>query len=114
MFIDADLEEYMAEIRKQVCSHCIEHPPGGPPCLPLGKRCGIEINLRPLIDSVHHVRSNTIDPYIDRFHEEVCTECPNRNTSQCPCALDYLLTLAVQAIETVDQRIAERKESKTQ
>jgi len=45
-----------------------------------------------------------IDPYIDQFHEQVCTHCPNRPTNQCPCPLEYLLTLVVQAIETVDQR----------
>ena len=38
--------EYLAEIRKQVCSRCVERPPGGPPCAPLGKQCGVEMHLR--------------------------------------------------------------------
>lgn len=103
-----ELEEYRKAIREQVCSRCIERPPGGPPCAPLGKRCGIEISLAALIDAVHGVRSQTMDPYIDRFHDEVCTHCPNRVTDQCPCPLDALLLLAVEAIEGVDQRRQER------
>ena len=98
------LEEYLTAIREQVCTHCIERPPGGPPCAPLGKRCVIEGNLGPLVDAVHRVQSNVIDPFIEQFHNDVCTHCPNQPTSQCPCPLDYLLTLAVQAIEEVDQR----------
>ncbi len=30
-----ELDEYMAAIREQVCTRCSEHPPGGPPGLPL-------------------------------------------------------------------------------
>ena len=107
MYEGTEFEEYMAEIREQVCTHCIERPPHGPPCAPLGKRCGIELNLPGLVKAVQEVRSGNIDPYIDKFHEDVCTFCPNRPTNQCPCPLDYLLTLAVQAIETVDERHAE-------
>ena len=107
MYEGTDLEEYMVEIRERVCAHCVERPPGGPPCQPLGKRCGIEINLRELVDSVRKEQSNWIDPYIERFHDDVCAHCVNRETPQCPCALDYLLELAVEAIETVDARRAD-------
>src|ERR1700730_11112354 len=108
MYEGTDLAEYMAEIREQVCAHCVERPPGGPPCAPKGKRCGIELNLGKLVDVVHGVRSETIDPYIDKLHDDICASCPIRPTNQCPCPLDYLLTLAVRAIETVDQRRAEQ------
>ena len=52
MYDGTDLEDYMAEIREQVCSRCIERPPGGPPCQPQGKRCGVEVNLRELVEAV--------------------------------------------------------------
>ena len=104
MYSDEQLAEYMMEIREQVCSRCIERPQGGPPCAPLGKRCGIELNLPRLLDAVHSVQSRSIDPYINSLHDQVCAYCSNRPTNQCPCPLEYLLTLAVQAIETVDQR----------
>ena len=107
MYEGTDLEDYMTEIREHVCSRCIERPPGGPPCQPLGKRCGVEVNLRELVEAVHHEHSNWMGPYIDRFHEDVCAHCVNRPTEQCPCALDYLLQLAVEAIEAVDERLGE-------
>jgi hypothetical protein len=99
-----DFQEYLEEIRQQVCSRCIERPPGGPPCAPLGKRCGIELNLERLVEAVHTVHSNSLDPYVEVFHDQVCAHCANRPTSQCPCPLEYLLLLAVEAIETVDDR----------
>lgn len=98
------LDEYLLELRAQVCSRCIERPEGGPPCAPLGKRCGIELNLSEFIDSVHAVNSAKIDPYIESLHNRVCKDCPNSTTNQCPCPLRYLLLLAVEAIETVDFR----------
>ena len=104
MYEGTALAEYMAEIRESVCTRCVERPPGGPPCLPRGKRCGVEMNLKELVDAVHHEHSSWMGPYVDRFHEDVCAHCENRPTAQCPCALDYLLQLAVEAIEAVDAR----------
>jgi hypothetical protein len=99
-----NLDEYMSEIREQVCSRCIERPPGGPPCHTLGRQCGIELNLPELIDAVHEVHSDSMLPYEAIFHNVVCEQCPVRTTTECPCPLDSLLILAVQAIEAVDQR----------
>lgn len=104
MNAEPNLEEYLDEIRREVCSRCIERPSGGPPCAPLGKRCGIELNLKRLVDAVQTVRSDSVDPYLPVYHDHVCTHCTNRPTSQCPCPLDYLFLLAVEAIETVDER----------
>ncbi len=97
-------DEYMVAIRDQVCSRCIDRPPGGPPCLPLGKQCGIEVNLHLLIDAVHEVDSESMLPYESTFHHVVCEQCPVYTTSNCPCPLDPLLILAVQAIESVDDQ----------
>ena len=104
MYPEEQLADYMEEIRKEVCSRCIERPPGGPPCAPLGKRCGVELNLPLIIDAVHATYSDNMEPYTANFHEMVCTQCPNRPTEQCPCPMEYLLILAVQAIEAVDER----------
>jgi hypothetical protein len=104
MNAELGLDEYLDEIREQVCSRCIERPPGGPPCAPLGKCCGIELNLKRLVEAVQTVRSDSLGPYIPVYEEHVCAHCANRPTSQCPCALDYLFLLAVEAIETVDER----------
>jgi hypothetical protein len=70
----------------------------------MGKRCGIELHLAEIVQVAHLTRSRAIDPYIERFHIDVCSHCSNRETSQCPCPLDPLLLLAIEAIEAVDAR----------
>jgi hypothetical protein len=102
------LFEYLSAVREHVCSRCIERPPGGPPCAALGKRCGVELHLDSIVDMVHGSRAAQIDPYIDRLHTSVCANCAVRPTNQCPCPLDYLLLLTVEAIESVDAEHAER------
>ena len=111
MTTGADLNEYLDEIRLQVCSRCIERPPEGPPCAPHAKGCGVELHLAKLVELCHRADSARIDPYVDSFHDEICTLCENRDSKDCPCPLEYLLPLAVAAIETVDRRRAEREDS---
>ena len=65
MLAEAELQEYLDEIRKEVCSRCVERPAGGPPCEPLGKPCGVELHLEKLIDAVHDVHSGLIGPYLE-------------------------------------------------
>jgi hypothetical protein len=111
MLAEAELDEYLAEIRQQVCSRCVERPPGGPPCAPLGKVCGIEEHLPQLIDAIHRVDSPGIAAYLDCNRDHVCRSCPFLlNKSICPCPMDYLAVLLVEAVETVDQRRKEREE----
>jgi hypothetical protein len=88
MYTPAELNEYMAEIRQQVCTCCMDRPAGGPPCAPHGKRCGIEQHLAEIVELAHATRSRVMDPYIERFHCDICAHCANRDTPQCPCPLD--------------------------
>lgn len=105
----AELDEYLDEIRNQVCSRCVERPPGGPPCAPLGKVCGIEMHLPEIIDSIHQVKSDWIEPYLETNRKRVCEGCAFLHSSICPCPMDYLAVLLVQAVETVDDRHAQEK-----
>ena len=104
MYTKAQLQEYLGEIRTQVCSRCVERPHGGPPCLPLGKLCGIELHLSEYLDAVHQVDSAAIEPYLDNMRSHICGGCSQHGCDGCPCPMDYLSVLLVQAIETVDQR----------
>jgi len=104
MLTEPEIQEYLDEIRKQVCSRCVERPPGGPPCLPLGKECGIEMHLPELIDAIHEVKSWSIAPYLDHNRERICQHCELLDTEVCPCPLHYLSVLIVEAVETVDER----------
>jgi hypothetical protein len=104
MLAEADVTEYLDEIRQQVCSRCVERPPGGPPCAPLGKQCGIEMHLPKLIAAIHDVHSPGIAPYLEHNRKLICQSCPALHSSDCPCPMDYLAVLLVEAVETVDAR----------
>ena len=54
MNIQNDLEDYREALRCEVCSRCIERRPGGPPCAPLGKGCGIERHLPAIGGAMPH------------------------------------------------------------
>lgn len=100
--------EYLAAIRDYVCSRCVERPAGGPPCLPLGKVCGIELHLPELLDSIHRCSSPRINLYLDETRKSVCSTCPHHGGEQCPCPMDTLAVLLVEAVEEVDRQFAER------
>ena len=104
MVTEAETSEYLDEIRREVCSRCVERPPGGPPCAPLGKDCGIELHLPELIESIRQVHSPGIAPYLDHNRAGICSHCAFLHSSICPCPMDYLSVLLVEAVETVDQR----------
>jgi hypothetical protein len=109
MLTETDLTEYRDEIRRQVCSCCIERPPGGPPCGPLGKPCGVELHLESLIETIHDVQSPLIEPYLEHNRHDICQGCAYLHNSHCPCPMDYLAVPLVQAVEEVDRRRALRE-----
>jgi hypothetical protein len=107
MIAKMELPEYLDELRQHVCRRCPERPQGGPPCAPLGKECGVELHLPQLIDAIREVHSDRIGPYLNHNREEVCAECDFRGSSGCPCPMDYLSVLVVEAVETVAERRAQ-------
>jgi hypothetical protein len=114
MPVEADLNEYLDEIRQYVCSRCVERPPGGPPCVPLGKQCGIEMHLPKLIAAVREVHSPWIVPYLEQNRKLICQSCPALHSSDCPCPMDYLAVLLVEAIEAVEERREQAARAKAQ
>jgi hypothetical protein len=66
--------------------------------------CGVEMHLADLVESIHQVKSNRIAPYLDHNRQEICGKCALLHSSFCPCPMDYLAVLVVQAVETVDER----------
>ena len=110
MVTETELTEYMDEIREQVCSRCVERPPNGPPCSPLGKQCGIEMHLPLIVNAIRDVRSDSIVPYLEHNRNHICETCIFHHSSICPCPMDYLAVLLVQAVETVDKRRDEAKQ----
>jgi hypothetical protein len=106
MNIQDDFEEFRSQLRSDVCSRCIERRPGTPPCAPLGKACGIERHLLALVALCRTTDSALIDPYIKGLHDTICIDCEYKDKPACPCPLDYLLHLAVEAVEMVESRRA--------
>jgi hypothetical protein len=104
MSAQTEINEYLDEIRQEVCSRCVERPPGGPPCAPLGKPCGIELHLPRLIAAIHEVHSELIEPYLVNNRLRICEHCTFRRSSACPCPMDTLAVLLVEAVEAVDER----------
>ena len=104
MIAEADLQEYLDEIRREVCSRCVERPAGGPPCGPLGKPCGVELHLPQLVEAVREVHSGLIEPYLQCNRRTICETCTFLHSDHCPCPMDTLAVLVVEAIEAVDRR----------
>ena len=109
MSILNDLDEYQSELRADVCSHCVERRTGTPPCAPIGKGCGIERHLSALVEICRTTDSALIDPYIEKLHNMICSECDYKDKPACPCPLDYLLQLAVETVEKVERRRKRRE-----
>jgi hypothetical protein len=104
-----EFDEYVTELRESVCSRCIARPPGFPPCAPHGLGCGIEQHVPELVEMCRTTQSALMDPYIDKLHDTICKDCAYRTEPECPCPLDYLLQLAVEAVERVERRRADRQ-----
>jgi hypothetical protein len=113
MIADSELQEYLDEMRKHVCARCVERPKGGPPCAPLGKNCGLEMHLPQLVESIRAVHSDFVEPYLDHNRRDICAHCAYLHSSICPCPMDYLAVLVVEAVENVDKRRRERDEART-
>jgi len=99
-----EYDDYLTELREQVCSRCIVRQPGSPPCFVHGQACGIEGHLPELVQICRSTDSTLMDPYIEQLHDTICKDCEFRDGPTCPCPLDYLLQLAVEAVERVERR----------
>ncbi|HVT27688.1 MAG TPA: hypothetical protein VHE81_06685 [Lacipirellulaceae bacterium] len=110
MNVQDELEDYRIALHSEVCSRCIERRPGAPPCAPLGKGCGIERHLPALVELCRTTDSALIDPYVEKLHETICIDCEYKDEPECPCPLDYLLNLAIETVESVQRRKANRSQ----
>ena len=120
------LDEYVAELRKEVCSRCNQPAPGGPPCTPLGRPCEFEMYLPEIVALAHSLELPAVEKQLEQFQEYACASCPRRShefchcpsyylspscprcplreSGHCHCPAYYLLPVAVMAIRSVDDR----------
>ena len=62
-----------------------------------------------MIEAIHDVKSPLIEPYLKHNRCAICQKCALLHGDVCPCPMDYLSVLIVQAVETVDQRREQRE-----
>lgn len=100
-------ERYLKAIQARVCRNCVDLLSDGT-CGLHERVCPVERNLREIVQIVHHVSSESIQPYIDELRRVVCNNCENEDLEgHCPlrdsagCALDRYFIMVIEAIEDV-------------
>jgi hypothetical protein len=71
----------------------------------------VELHLPELVQGIHQVKSGWIGPYLDTNRRTICEHCASRSSSDCPCAMDYLAVLLVEAVESVDALYAKETDA---
>ena len=118
-------DEYVKELRKEVCGRCDQTAPSGPPCTPLGWPFEIEIYLPESVALAHSPEPRPMYVQLAEFQEFVCESCarggqlshcpisflspncprcPLTSSTGCRCAPYRLLPLAIKVIRAVDAR----------
>lgn len=93
-----------ARSARRICSRCKDRPAGGPPCAPLGKPCEVELYLSELIETIHEVQDELIEPYRQSKQRLACSRCVYLHSDACPCPMDYWFVPILNAVELVDLR----------
>jgi hypothetical protein len=62
------------------------------------------MHLPRLIAAIREVHTDEIAPYLENTRRQICAACPLLDGDNCPCPLDYLAVLVVDAVEAVDRR----------
>jgi len=110
----SDLEQrYLKAVRQRVCHHCSDLMTDGI-CGLADRVCPIELNLREMIQIVHYVHDEAIEPYLRNLRKVVCAACGTRDLAdhcrlkdQRDCALDRFFVLVVEAINDVHEDLRE-------
>jgi hypothetical protein len=98
MFSEAELENYLEEIRQAVCKSCNDRPAGGPPCEPFGKRCAVELDLPLILQAIRETDSPSMACPVENIRRQLCT----RGEPGCSCPRDHVLMLLIQAVRATD------------
>ncbi|MCK6457755.1 MAG: hypothetical protein L6Q92_14640 [Phycisphaerae bacterium] len=103
-------------IRETICRACIYEKSDGGCSLKDPNDCPIISRIDKIIDVVRTIRSDKIDPYVERLREVICSECRMQDENgQCTmrdhadCALDDYFVLIVDLVES--ELVAEARQS---
>jgi hypothetical protein len=101
--------EYLAEVRREVCSRCPERQTGGPPFTPRCRRCGIELQLHAVVESIHDAGEAVTEHGPPPDRHLVCARCVCLDGRNCPCPAGSLTARVVRAVKAVDERREQRE-----
>jgi hypothetical protein len=94
VYSEAEVENYLEEIRQTVCKSCGDWPAGGPPCGPLAKRCAVELDLPLILQAIRETDSPCMACPVENIRRYLCTQ----GKPDCSCPHDYVLMLVIQAV----------------
>ncbi len=104
-------QRYLQAIQTRVCRNCTDLLADGT-CGLHDRVCPVERNLREIVQIVHHISSESIQPYLDELRRVVCTNCENEDEAghcslrdDAGCALDRYFVMVIEAIEDVHEDI---------
>lgn len=102
------IDQYWNMLQTRICRRCVDGDGTGACRLPAGEECALYRNLPQIIATVLSVESESIDGYIARLRQNICSACDAQDANlvchkrdQLECALDRYYPLVVEIIESV-------------
>ena len=104
-------QAYLEAIRRRVCAVCLDGKDDRS-CGLTGRTCAIEEHLPQLVRALSGVSSGSMQDYETALRAEVCSRCDHQDErgvcrlrDRADCALDAYLSLVLDAVEEVNQRL---------
>lgn len=105
------MDKYLAAIRKNICSICVDSNDKGLCLLDDDEICAIELFLPKIVELIHSNPFKKIDDQILLLRENVCADChADSSTGLCNlredvnCSLDRYFPIIIETIESVDKK----------
>jgi hypothetical protein len=106
-------EAYWEAIQRRVCGVCLDQADDGS-CGLSRRTCALQAHLPRLAEVLARVQSTRMEEYEAAVRAEICAHCPEQDAAchcalreQAACALFAYLPLVLEAVEGVNERLAE-------
>lgn len=103
------MEKYIALIRENICSICVDSDESGGCLLSEKEICAIEQFLPEIISTIHNTKSENMEDHIAALRNSVCQKCRTSTGEYCylredaNCALDRYYPLIVELVLKEDR-----------
>lgn len=106
------MKNYLAAIRNNVCSICVDSNDKGRCTLTEQEICALDKYLPDIVEIVHSIDSENINDYVKALRENICSECRTQDDSgycylreDVNCSLDRYFPLIVETIQKADRTV---------